>query len=86
MSIAMLKVYPSGTALLNEQRLSIQPQELRAMQSQHLIADGTEQQPAVTAEDFDFEIFETTEATAMEEMGASSTIAAGSTCSQPKLV
>jgi hypothetical protein len=32
--------------------------------------------------DFDFEILETTEATAMEEMGASSTICAGSTCSK----
>ncbi|WUR13699.1 thiopeptide-type bacteriocin [[Empedobacter] haloabium] len=36
--------------------------------------------------EFDFEILETSEATAMEEMGASSTIAAGSTCSrQPVL-
>lgn len=33
-------------------------------------------------QDFDFEILETTEATAMEEMGASSTICAGSTCSK----
>lgn len=32
--------------------------------------------------DFDFEILETTEATAMEEMGASSTVCAGSTCSK----
>lgn len=38
------------------------------------------------AQDFDFEILETTEATAMEEMGASSTIAAGSTCSKPAAV
>jgi hypothetical protein len=35
-----------------------------------------------TTEDFDFEILETSEATAMEEMGASSTICAGSTCSK----
>lgn len=36
--------------------------------------------------DFDFEILETTEATAMEEMGASSTICAGSTCSKQALL
>ena len=35
-----------------------------------------------TAVDFDFEILETNEATAMEEMGASSTVCAGSTCSK----
>lgn len=35
--------------------------------------------------DTDFEILESTEATAMEEMGASSTIAAGSTCSDNNL-
>jgi hypothetical protein len=34
------------------------------------------------SEDFDFEILETSEATAMEEMGASSTICAGSTCTK----
>ena len=35
-----------------------------------------------TSHDFDFEILETSEATAMEEMGASSTIGAGSTCTK----
>ena len=34
------------------------------------------------SEDFDFEILEISEATAMEEMGASSTICAGSTCTK----
>jgi hypothetical protein len=34
------------------------------------------------SQDFDFEILETNEATAMEEMGASSTICAGSTCTK----
>lgn len=34
----------------------------------------------------DFEILETTEATALEEMGASSTIAAGSTCCEKVIV
>eukprot|EP01026_Neomeris_dumetosa_P002382 TRINITY_DN106404_c0_g1_i1.p1 TRINITY_DN106404_c0_g1~~TRINITY_DN106404_c0_g1_i1.p1 ORF type:complete len:226 (-),score=33.49 TRINITY_DN106404_c0_g1_i1:39-716(-) len=38
------------------------------------------------AVDADFEILETNEATALEEMGASSTIAAGSTCSKQDLV
>lgn len=37
---------------------------------------------AVDSKEFDFEILETTEATAMEEMGASSTICAGSTCTK----
>jgi hypothetical protein len=32
--------------------------------------------------DIDFEVLETSEATALEEMGASSTIGAGSTCSK----
>ncbi|GGB95063.1 thiopeptide-type bacteriocin [Pseudoduganella buxea] len=36
--------------------------------------------------DFDFEILETNEATAMEEMGASSTVCAGSTCSKQSLL
>ncbi|WP_161569701.1 thiopeptide-type bacteriocin [Veronia nyctiphanis] len=31
--------------------------------------------------DLDFDVLESTEASALEEMGASSTIAAGSTCS-----
>jgi hypothetical protein len=33
------------------------------------------------ANDLDFEILELTEATALEEMGASSTVGSGSTCS-----
>lgn len=33
--------------------------------------------------ELDFDVLEVTEATAIEEMGASSTINAGSTCSQP---
>lgn len=37
---------------------------------------------AVIDQEFDFEILETSEATAMEEMGASSTICAGSTCTK----
>lgn len=41
-----------------------------------------ESQEAVQDLDLDFEILETTEATALEEMGASSTIMAGSTCSK----
>lgn len=36
----------------------------------------------VINQEFDFEILETSEATAMEEMGASSTICAGSTCTK----
>ena len=36
----------------------------------------------VISQEFDFEILETNEATAMEEMGASSTICAGSTCTK----
>ncbi|GLR12412.1 hypothetical protein GCM10007907_12020 [Chitinimonas prasina] len=39
-------------------------------------------QEIAQVQELDFEILETTEATAMEEMGASSTIAAGSTCSK----
>ncbi|CDG85913.1 thiopeptide-type bacteriocin [Janthinobacterium agaricidamnosum] len=37
---------------------------------------------AVISQEFDFEILEMSEATAMEEMGASSTICAGSTCTK----
>lgn len=37
---------------------------------------------AVKLDGVDFEVLETNEATALEEMGASSTIDAGSTCSQ----
>lgn len=36
----------------------------------------------VISQEFEFEILETNEATAMEEMGASSTVGAGSTCTK----
>ena len=53
------------------------------MQNQEFAANENAQYSMANVDDIDFEILETTEATAMEEMGASSTIAAGSTCSQP---
>ena len=47
--------------------------------------DKTQDIALDTALDADFEILETNEATALEEMGASSTIGAGSTCSKQDL-
>lgn len=40
----------------------------------------------ITNDDLDFEVVEMNEATALEEMGASSTIDAGSTCSKQNVL
>jgi hypothetical protein len=45
--------------------------------------DKNEVSAVETNDNLDFEILEVTEATALEEMGASSTIGSGSTCSKP---